>query len=130
VTDRTPNSPDPFERGDERRPGARRQLPADSPTLEIAAPVDVTLHARPAALIVGIVHRHGGPVEVEVGGRTYDAASILELMLAAGSNRLSPTFRFRGAAKVLDHIRLLFEHGLGQRGLEELPAELSYLRGT
>ena len=115
---------------DESWESARNPVRSDSPTLEIGTPESVTLHARPAALIVGIVQRHGEPVEVEVAGRKYDAASILELMLAAGSHASNPTFLFRGPKRVLDHIRLLFESGLGQEGLETLPSELSYLRST
>ena len=98
--------------------------------LEVELPDDVHLHARPAALIVGIVNRHGTPVEFEVEGQSCNAASILELMVAVGSHPNSRRFRFRGDENPLRDIRLLFEHGLGESGIERLPAQLAYLRNS
>lgn len=88
----------------------------------------ILLHARPASLIVGIVHYHGTPVEMDVAGQRSNAASILELLLAVGSHPEETKLVFRGDAKPLRDIRLLFEHGLGEAGLHMLPPELSYLR--
>jgi hypothetical protein len=87
----------------------------------------VSLHARPAALIVKIVHHHGTPVEMEVAGSTCNAGSILELLVAVGSNPDTRSYIFRGDERPLRHIGLLFERALGE-GPDALPEELDYLR--
>ena len=89
---------------------------------------DVVLHARPASLIVGIVNNYGTPVEMEVEGESCNAGSMLSLMVAIGSNPESKTFTFRGDENPLRDIGLLFECGLGESGMEELPDDLAYLR--
>ena len=94
--------------------------------LEVAE--DVVLHARPASLIVGIVQRYGTPVEMQVGDTVCDASSILDLMIAVGSNATARRYVFRGDEYPLRDIRLLFEHGLGEAGVSELPESLGYLR--
>ncbi|HET6201531.1 MAG TPA: HPr family phosphocarrier protein [Planctomycetota bacterium] len=96
--------------------------------LEVALPADVTLHMRPAALIVRIVQRHGTPVEVEVEGDAFNAASILQLLVAVHAHPYARRLRFRGGARPLEDLRLLFESGLGEGGLDRLPPSLSYLR--
>jgi phosphotransferase system HPr-like phosphotransfer protein len=89
---------------------------------------DLTLHARPAALIVGIVNRYGTPVELEVGSRVCNAASILDMMVTVGSNPDARRLLFRGDENPLRDIEMLFRSGLGEDGLEKLPPELAYLR--
>ena len=89
---------------------------------------DVVLHARPAALIVGIVQRYGTPVEMEVEGRTCNAGSILEMMVTVGSAPDARRFKFRGDEHPLRDVALLFQHALGEDGLDLLPQELAYLR--
>jgi phosphotransferase system HPr-like phosphotransfer protein len=96
--------------------------------LEVQLPAGVTLHARPVALIVGIVNHFGTPVEFEIGSRRCNAASILEVLMAVGSTPEVAGFVFRGDERPLTHIALLFEHGLGERGTDGLPEDLSYLR--
>lgn len=105
-------------------------LPSYTDVRELAVelPFDVTLHARPCALIVGIVNRHATPVQMLVDGRTCNAGSILDLMVAVGSHPDARTFVFRGDVKPLRDIELLFRSGLGERGIETLPDELAYLR--
>ncbi|HKX46722.1 MAG TPA: HPr family phosphocarrier protein [Planctomycetota bacterium] len=95
--------------------------------LEVVLPQGLTLHARPAALIVGIVNHHATPVELQVGARRCNAASILEVLLTVGSQPGERTYVFRGDERPLRHIGLLFEHGLGERGLADLPSDLDYL---
>lgn len=87
----------------------------------------VLLHARPAALIVGIVSRYGTPVELEVDGQACNAGSILELLVLVGAHSEVRDFVFRGDEKPLRDISMLFQFGLGEQGLEHLPGELSYL---
>ena len=89
---------------------------------------DLVLHARPAALIVGIVNQFGTPVELEVGGQRCNAASILELLVTVGSHPDEKRFVFRGDEKPLRDIGLLFQYGLGEAGVDQLPDELAYLR--
>ncbi len=97
--------------------------------IELGLRDDVVLHARPAALIVGVVQRYGTPVELEVDGHRCNAGSILELMVTAGSSPDARRFRFRGDERPLRDIALLFQSALGEDGLDRLPDELSYLRG-
>jgi phosphotransferase system HPr (HPr) family protein len=96
-------------------------------TLEI--PAEVTLHARPIALLVAVVHHHGTPVELELAGKVANAGSILEVMILAGSNPEHRELVFRGDTRPLEDLRRLFEAGIGEWGLERLPEDLGYLRG-
>lgn len=96
--------------------------------LEAQLPDDLLLHARPAALIVGIVNHYGTPVELEVEGHTCNAGSILELMVAVGSNPSAKRYTFRGDENPLRDIALLFEHNLGEDGISGLPDQLDYLK--
>jgi hypothetical protein len=96
--------------------------------LEVELPVDLKLHARPAALIVGIVGHYGTPVELEVDGHKCNAGSILEMLVTVGSNPDARRYVFRGDENPLRDIGVLFKNGLGERGLENLPERLGYLR--
>ncbi len=90
----------------------------------------LVMHARPVSLLVSIINHYGTPVELEVDGVTCNAGSILEVMICVGSNPENKHFVFRGDEHPLRDIALLFEYGLGEHGLDVLPAELSYLRGA
>jgi len=96
--------------------------------LEVELRDDLVLHARPAALIVGIVNRFGTPVELEVAGKTCNAASILDMMVTVGSHPDVRKYIFRGDENPLRDIELLFEAGLGEEGIDTLPIQLAYLR--
>lgn len=96
--------------------------------LELELPDHLALHARPAALIVGIVNHHSTPVEMVVGGRHCNAGSILELLVAVGSMPHQKRFLFRGDERPVRDIERLFTAELGEKGLDLLPAELAYLR--
>jgi hypothetical protein len=65
---------------------------------------------------------------MEVGGKRCNAGSILELLVAVGSMPHEKRFLFRGDERPVRDIGRLFEHELGERGLDALPAELAYLR--
>lgn len=95
--------------------------------LEVELLDGVAFHARPAALIFGIVQHHGLPVELDLGGRTCNAGSILEMLLAVGSAPDARRFIFRGDERPLRDIQTLFESGLGEQS-QPLPSSLSYLR--
>jgi len=114
------------------RPLAEDLLPSytNVQLLEVTLGEELSLHARPAALIVGIVNRYGTPVEMEIEGQKCNAASILDLMVAVGSHPHARRFRFRGDEKPLRDIELLFRNGLGEKGVEGLPSELAYLRSA
>ncbi|MEM1450484.1 MAG: HPr family phosphocarrier protein [Planctomycetota bacterium] len=90
---------------------------------------NILLHARPASLIVAIVQHHGTPVELEVAGARCNAGSILELMVAIGSNPEAREFVVRGDERPLRDLVALFAADLGESGLEVLPDSLGYLRG-
>ncbi len=96
--------------------------------LEVELADDLVLHARPAALIVGIVNNYGTPVEMELDGRTCNAASILDLMVTVGSHPNVRRFKFRGDENPLRDIKTLFQCGLGEQGIDRLPPSLAYLR--
>ncbi len=96
--------------------------------LEIELPDELSLHARPAALVVGIVNHYGTPVEMQLGNHRCNAGSILELLVTVGSHPGHRRFNFRGDERPLRDIGLLFQHGLGENGLDSLPSELDYLR--
>lgn len=98
--------------------------------LQVQLPKNVRLHARPAALIVNIVAHHGTPVEMCVEAHRCNAGSILELLVAVGSHPEARSYVFRGDVHPLRDLALLFESGLGEDGLENLPAQLSYLRNN
>jgi len=95
-------------------------------TLEL--PDHLALHARPAALIVGIVNHYSTTVEMEVGDKRANAGSILELLVAVGGQPHLKRFVFRGDDRPVRDIERLFAAELGEKGLELLPPELSYLR--
>ena len=97
--------------------------------LRVELPDELKLHARPAALIVGIVGHYGTPVELEVAGSKCNAGSILEMLVTVGSNPDARCFVFRGDENPLRDIGQLFASGLGEKGLDKLPEQLDYLRG-
>ena len=80
------------------------------------------------SLIVKIVDHHGTPVSCEVDGSEGNAGSILEMMITVGSNSEARRYVFTGDERPLADIQRLFEAGLGEGGLENLPKELEYLR--
>ncbi len=96
--------------------------------MEVELVDGLQIHARPAALIVGIVNHHGTPVEVEIGNRRCNAGSILEILVAVGSQPDVRRYVFRGDQHPLRDIATLFENGLGEAGIDSLPSELAYLR--
>ena len=107
-----------------------KQLLADyTTTQEVTLELQdgVNFHARPAALIVGIVGRYGTPVELEVKGERCNAGSILELLVCVGTHPDERRFIFRGDQAPLADIATLFEYRLGEQGLEGLPDSLDYL---
>jgi len=112
------------------RPLAEDLLPSytNLQVLEVELPASVSMHARPAALIVSIVNHFGTPVEMEVAGARCNAASILELLVAVGSHPNARRYVFHGDIKPLTDIKLLFEYAVGEKGMERLPPQLAYLR--
>ena len=93
-----------------------------------AVPEGVTLHARPISLIVSIVNRHDTPVEVHMGGDNCSAASIMQMMVLAGSHPGERSLEFRGDVHVLEDLQALFDARLGEDGLHLLPDRLEYLK--
>ena len=96
--------------------------------LEVDLPDHLSLHARPAALIVGIVNHYATPVEMEINGKRCNAGSILELLVTVGSQPHQRRLIFRGDERPVRDIGRLFENELGENGMDALPVELSYLR--
>ena len=96
--------------------------------LELEIPHDGMLHARPLSLIVKIVRRHGTAVEMVIDDDSAVASSIMELILFIGRRPDARKVSFRGDQRPLEDLRILFEAGLGENGLEKLPESLAYLR--
>lgn len=95
---------------------------------EVVIPEGRFLHARPASLIVAIVNHYSTPVEMQIEDKKCNAASIMQVMILAGSFPNARKLLFHGDEHPLEDIRLLFEHGLGEKGLDDLPEKLSYLK--
>jgi len=91
-------------------------------------PHDIVLHARPATLIVKIVNQYGTPVTMTIGGETCDAGSMIRVMMTLGNNPGVRVIRFKGDERPVEDIKLLFDHRLGEDGLERLPERLDYLK--
>ncbi|MCB9833518.1 MAG: hypothetical protein H6807_13695 [Planctomycetes bacterium] len=94
---------------------------------ELELPEGCMLHARPASLIAKVVIHHGTPVEMTMGGETCYAGSIMKVILLAGNHLKESRVTFKGDRLPVADLRLLFEHRLGEDGLEKLPEQLSYL---
>lgn len=99
-----------------------------SSDLSVTIPEGSTLHARPMSLIAKVVAEHGTLVEMEIEGETANAGSIMELILLVGNHPDARSVRFRGDERPLNDLRVLFESGLGEDGLDKLPSSLLYLR--
>lgn len=96
--------------------------------VELLIPAGATLHARPLSRIVQVANHYGTPVEIEIGGQCCSAASIMKMIMLAGSNPGADRVRFRGPKRPLRDLRTLFESGLGEGGEETLPPALGYLK--
>ncbi len=97
-------------------------------SLSLEIPSRETLHARPISLIVKIAHQYNTRVEMEMDGEVCNAASLMEIIMLVGNHADSRTVTFRGEARPLSDLRTLFDHGLGEAGLESLPESLNYLK--
>jgi phosphotransferase system HPr-like phosphotransfer protein len=94
---------------------------------ELRLPDGVSLHARPITLIVSIVNHHQASAEAEIEGERCSAASIMQLLVLAGSHPSVKNIRFYGPPDVLSDLAGLFEADLGEKGLDRLPERLAYL---
>jgi phosphotransferase system HPr (HPr) family protein len=88
----------------------------------------ISLHARPATLIVRIVNHYGTPVQMVMDGKSTDARSITGILLLSGTNVDVREVTFRGDEMPLRDLELLFESDMGGDDLSGLPEELAYLR--
>jgi len=95
----------------------------------LAMPPDVTLHARPLALVVQVARHYGTPMEIAFDGEKCSAASLMSLILVGGRHPRPKEIRVTGDARALHDLELLFEAGLGETG-HMLPVELEYLKIT
>lgn len=112
-------------------PIAEELLPSYTNVQELVVDLadGLTLHARPAALLVRVVTHYGTPVQLEIADKRCNAASILEILVAVGSHPGTRRLVFHGDERPLRDIRLLVEHDLGENGTDAFPDELHYLRG-
>lgn len=99
---------------------------ASKQTVELQMPEDVSLHARPLALIVQIARHYRTPLEISLEGESCSALSLMGLIMLAGRHPKPSSILACGDTRALDDLKLLFEDGLGERGT--LPDALAYLR--
>lgn len=97
-------------------------------SLDLEIPKGITLHARPISMIVSIVNHHSTPVTIQIGDQECSAASIMQMLVLAGSSPQSREVRFKGDQKALEDLQLLFQNRLGEDGLDDFPEQLRYLR--
>lgn len=95
-------------------------------TARLRVPDGMTLHARPLALIVKVARHHGTPLEVEIRGESCSGDSLMGLIMLFGSHTDAREIVFRGDARLLHDLDLLFDAGLGESG-RALPSSLMYL---
>lgn len=92
-------------------------------------PDGVQLHARPLSLIVAVVNHHKTPVQMLLGDGTANASSIMSLLILAGTKATVREVVFQGSEPVLEDLQLLFDCGLGESGMDQIPERIRrYLR--
>ncbi len=96
--------------------------------LEVELPTGTTLHARPISLIVKVVQHYGTHVELEIDGESCSANSIMQMIMLVGNHASTRRFVFRGDARPLGDLKLLFDNNLGESGTAALPSALAYLK--
>lgn len=96
--------------------------------IELRIPDDVNLHARPLSLVVRVVNHFETPVEMEMMGQRASAASMMALLVLAGSHSECRDMRFHGDERVLVALKELVFAGIGERGMDALPQSLDFLR--
>jgi hypothetical protein len=65
---------------------------------------------------------------MSMAAETVDARQLMDVILLAAGNGTSTQVRFRGDERALADLQVLFEHRLGEEGLDDFPPQLSYLR--
>lgn len=96
--------------------------------VDLELPAGIVMHARPLSLIVGVVQKHGTPVELELAGHRCTAASMMSMLVLVGTHSEERAYKFHGDPRPLADLKLLFEHRLGEEGCKEFPDEIAYLR--
>ncbi len=93
-------------------------------------PEGLVLHARPLSLVVALVNHYGVPVQVEMGGEKADGASILSLLLLAGTHVGERSMKVSGPKPFLEDLRELVEARFGEEGLDGLSDRLRGILGA
>ena len=114
----------------EARGAARELLDRYTRTKDVVLdlPPGKKLHLRPAGLIVRVVHHHGRAVQMRMGDQDVDARQLMDVILLAASHPTETQVGFRGDERTLADLQLLFQHRLGEDGLDRLPPALAYVR--
>jgi len=99
----------------------------DRSSISLELPEGLTLHARPLALVAKVVAHFGTPVDMEIDGARANAGSIMQLLVLAGSKPATKKVSFHGDRNVLRDLSRLFQAGLGEAGMDQIPGELGYL---
>ena len=111
-------------------PIARKLLDelVETAELTLELPEGIVMHARPLSLIVGIVQKHGTPVELEVAGQSCSAASMMQMLVLVGTHASERSYLFRGDPRPLSDLKVLFANRLGEDGCAAFPDQIAYLR--
>lgn len=99
-----------------------------SSSIEFRLPDGTMLHVRPLTLISKIVQHHGTPVQIEMGGESCYAGSVMQMLLMVGAQPTERCVRFNGDRRPLEHIEVFFRLGLLEDPGTPIPDSLSYLR--
>lgn len=94
----------------------------------VPLPTPVGLHARPAYYITLVVEEHGTDTFLHVGGRRFDARSVLDLLEAGGmaADLEVNEVEFEGDERTLADLKILAAGNYCEN--ENIPKELYYIR--
>jgi len=103
----------------------------DSITLNV--PQGLGFHLRPSTLVAKVVNNYGLKTAMVVNNKEFDAASVIDLMWAAGMIKKEgiTAVEFRGDKKTLHDLKILAEANYGEDAMGRstpLPEEIAYLR--
>ena len=96
--------------------------------ITLPLPVPVGLHARPAYYITLVVEEHGTDAFVHVGGRRFDARSVLDLLEAGGmaADLGLNEIEFEADERTLQDLIILANGNYCED--EKVPKDLYYIR--
>lgn len=94
----------------------------------VPMPVPVGLHARPAYYVTLVVEEHGTDAFLHIGGRRFDARSVLDLLEAGGlaADLEATELEFEADERTLGDLKILAASNYCEN--DQIPKELYYIR--